>query len=719
MALVKIIQERMENGMKHRERKKVVCRLVGILLSALLLLGEAAPAYAADWTESSGQSEISIQAETTGILQNGDLLKEDTRIRAFAAGDMADSKTLEKAMAAALEKGEKSVDVLELKIPASDEGFFSRFVNNHPQYFYVESCRYWISGNYISRIEFSFTVEEETKRTKMIEEYESKIDHILANIQPAWSDLEKILYIHDYLASNCEYDTTLQKFTAYDAVVGQTAVCQGYSLAFQDLMNRLGISCELVSSNAINHAWNLVKLGKSWYHVDVTWNDATPDRYGRVRHIFLLKSTKWFETPTVESARSHKAPDYVYSGSAGSSSAKDTQFDNCFWNGVESAFGYYDGSWYANESGVLKRYSGSDSGLKAEETLATLKEVWNVWGSSNRYWTNNYGGCIVLGSKLYYATPTNIQSLDLTAADASPVTAFTPSKAELAAGYLYGFTVTPEGKLLYGIGESPNETAAKHTAEFHTHEFGKWNVVKEPTCTEGGKRQQTCNSCGYIKSEKTDAAGHTPSGEATCSEPQVCAVCGKELSEKERHRNTKTKTVAATFKKEGSTTITCKDCGQVVEQKVIPKVACKKNQVYTVGDYKYKIVSAKTDGTGTVNFSGLAKNVKKVKIGNTVTILGVKFKIARVGNHALKNKTSVTSVTIGKNVTAIGKEAFYGAKNLKTITISSTKLTKVEEKALGKISAKAKIVVPATKLSAYKKLLKGKGQAKTVTITKQ
>ncbi|MCX4317681.1 MAG: hypothetical protein OSJ52_13750, partial [Lachnospiraceae bacterium] len=105
MALVKIIQERMENGMKHRERKKVVCRLVGILLSALLLLGEAAPAYAADWTESSGQSEISIQAETTGILQNGDLLKEDTRIRAFAAGDTADSKTLEKAMAAALEKG--------------------------------------------------------------------------------------------------------------------------------------------------------------------------------------------------------------------------------------------------------------------------------------------------------------------------------------------------------------------------------------------------------------------------------------------------------------------------------------------------------------------------------------------------------------------------------------------------------------------------------------
>ncbi len=659
------------------------------------------------------------QAETAGILQKGDFLEADTRIQAFAAGDTVENEKLEQAMAAALDRGERSVEVLEFRIPISEEGFFSRFVNNHPQYFYLSGCRYWISGNYISRIEFDFTVEEEAKRTQMIEEYEGNIHQILSNVQSSWSDLEKVLYINDYLASNCEYDTGLQKFTAYDAVVGQSAVCQGYSLAFQDLMNRLGIDCELVSSVSINHAWNLVKVGKSWYHVDVTWNDATPDRYGRVRHIFLLKSTSWFEAPTVESARSHKASDYVYSGSASSSAAKEKQFDNCFWNKVESAFGYYNGSWYANEGGTLKRYYGSNSGLKEEETLAVLEDVWNVWGSSDRYWTNNYGGCVVLGNKLYYATPTNIQSLDLSVSGAASVAAFTPPKSELAAGYLYGFTVTPEGKLLYGIGESPNQAAARHTAKLHTHEFGAWTVVSEPSCTEGGERQQSCTSCGFIKSESTAAAGHTPDGEATCFEPQVCAVCGKELSEKERHRNTKTKTVAATFLKEGRTTITCEDCGEVVEQKVIPKVACKKNQVYTVGNYKYKIVSAKTDGTGTVNFSGLAKNVKKVKIGNTVTILGVSFRVVRVGNKALKNKTSVTSVTIGKNVAAIGKEAFSGAKNLKTITINSTKLTKVEEKAFSKIHAKASIKVPASKLSSYKKLLKGKGQAKTVTITKQ
>ena len=200
------------------------------------------------------------QAETAGILQKGDFLEADTRIQAFAAGDTVENEKLEQAMAAALDRGERSVEVLEFRIPISEEGFFSRFVNNHPQYFYLSGCRYWISGNYISRIEFDFTVEEEAKRTKMIEEYEGNIRQILSNIQSSWSDLEKVLYINDYLASNCEYDTGLQKFTAYDAVVGQSAVCQGYSLAFQDLMNRLGIDCELVSSVSINHAWNRIAM---------------------------------------------------------------------------------------------------------------------------------------------------------------------------------------------------------------------------------------------------------------------------------------------------------------------------------------------------------------------------------------------------------------------------------------------------------------------------
>lgn len=45
-------------------------------------------------------------------------------------------------------------------------------------------------------------------------------------------------------------------------------------------------------------------------------------------------------------------------------------------------------------------------------------------------------------------------------------------------------------------------------------------------------------------------------------------------------------------------------------------------------------------------------------------------------------------------------------------------MTKVGKKDFKGISAKAKIKVPKKKLSAYQKIMKNKGQSKTVKITK-
>ena len=110
--------------------------------------------------------------------------------------------------------------------------------------------------------------------------------------------------------------------------------------------------------------------------------------------------------------------------------------------------------------------------------------------------------------------------------------------------------------------------------------------------------------------------------------------------------------------------------------------------------------------------------MKKVVIGDTVTIHGVEFKIIQVGAKALRKKNKVTSVTIGKNITAIGKEAFYGAGKCKTVTIKSTKIKSVGKNALKGIYKKVKIKVPKSRLSKYKKLFKGKGQKSSVKITK-
>ncbi len=101
-----------------------------------------------------------------------------------------------------------------------------------------------------------------------------------------------------------------------------------------------------------------------------------------------------------------------------------------------------------------------------------------------------------------------------------------------------------------------------------------------------------------------------------------------------------------------------------------------------------------------------------IKSGNTT------LKVTQISKNAFKNNKKLKKVTIGKNVTVIGANAFAGCKKLKTIIIKTSKLKKVKSKAFKDIHAKATIKVPKKKFNAYKKLLKNKGQKKTVKIKK-
>lgn len=149
------------------------------------------------------------------------------------------------------------------------------------------------------------------------------------------------------------------------------------------------------------------------------------------------------------------------------------------------------------------------------------------------------------------------------------------------------------------------------------------------------------------------------------------------------------------------------------------QITVRKNAEYTVGNYKYKITNAKTDGKGTVALSGIKnKKGKSLKVADTINIGGKKFLVTSIGSSAFSGCSKATSATIGKNVTKIGSKAFNNCKKLKKITIKGTKLKSVGAKAFKGINKKASIKVPKSKLKAYKKLLKGKGQASSVKITK-
>ena len=157
----------------------------------------------------------------------------------------------------------------------------------------------------------------------------------------------------------------------------------------------------------------------------------------------------------------------------------------------------------------------------------------------------------------------------------------------------------------------------------------------------------------------------------------------------------------------------CLQCGAIIEQQSIPK----NGEVFPVSSGSYKVTSV----GNTVEYQG-SKSVKNVIVSETVTYDGITYKVASIALGAFKNNKKLTKVTIGSNVKTIGKQAFYGCKNLKSVTIKSTKLTtksvgaKAFTKAGSKNNKKLVVRVPKNKKKSYVKLLKKKGLSSNAKI---
>ncbi|WP_342504285.1 transglutaminase domain-containing protein [Lysinibacillus sp. FSL L8-0126] len=123
---------------------------------------------------------------------------------------------------------------------------------------------------------------------------QKKINQILKNIiKPSMTEFQKVKAINDYIVSNTMYGTKTKAspHSAYALFFERQAVCQGYALAAQALLEQSGIETKyvigFVNGNEA-HAWNLVKVDGKWYHLDTTWNDPLPNRVGAASYDYFL-----------------------------------------------------------------------------------------------------------------------------------------------------------------------------------------------------------------------------------------------------------------------------------------------------------------------------------------------------------------------------------------------------------------------------------------------
>ncbi len=92
-------------------------------------------------------------------------------------------------------------------------------------------------------------------------------------------DWLRALKIYEYIIGHTDYDTVgtdMLCHTAYGCLIRESCVCDGYTEAANLLLRAAGIDSRGVygTHDGTAHAWNLVKLGGDWYHMDLTMGDV-------------------------------------------------------------------------------------------------------------------------------------------------------------------------------------------------------------------------------------------------------------------------------------------------------------------------------------------------------------------------------------------------------------------------------------------------------------
>ncbi|MEE8885270.1 MAG: hypothetical protein SOI56_01720 [Eubacteriales bacterium] len=212
------------------------------------------------------------------------------------------------------EKYRKRVELTES--PESDEFktdinyAYKALIADHPELFWLaqngSAFSYYYTGQadsdgtYVVMIQLAVTYDNYEKE---MTDFNNAVDAFMADIDLTQSQPMIALQIHDKLIDLVTYDDELADtteasgsvtdygYTAYGALCvnsrgeANTAVCDGYSYAFEYLCQQAGLTVTRITGKAGSsmdslggHSWNLIQYDDGqWYEVDATWDDQEPD----------------------------------------------------------------------------------------------------------------------------------------------------------------------------------------------------------------------------------------------------------------------------------------------------------------------------------------------------------------------------------------------------------------------------------------------------------
>lgn len=116
-------------------------------------------------------------------------------------------------------------------------------------------------------------------------------------------------------------------------------------------------------------------------------------------------------------------------------------------------------------------------------------------------------------------------------------------------------------------------------AEPTGHKWDNGKTVTDSICNAEGMIEYRCLNCDERRLEAKSALGHTPGAKATCTEAQICTVCGAVLEKATGHNYKKTVT-PPTCVEMGFTTYACANCQDTYKADYVKATG------HTLGDWQ-------------------------------------------------------------------------------------------------------------------------------------
>ena len=373
-----------------------------------------------------------------------------------------------KAVAEGLFAHQTEINISQYNISEDDAGaIYNAALSLYPDIFFMDrgksfSC-YSSDGKVTRLVNLPYLYSEsevDTMLPKFYDEADFYLNQVQNELSVCTDDFSKAMLLHDEIVLDAQY---VLENSNYNFMIQKQGLCENYSRVYAYLLGQVGIYSEIVDSST--HEWVKVKMedGK-YYNVDVTWDDPTPDKPGRVGHqYFLISDNKILDE--LDNDNEH------YSGYSAINEA-GTGFDGYKYHDFTSKLCKLD----ADETTV---YAVDDIGIVAydykTDTKTTVKEIndyWFVIGSNSSYYPGVYSGLDTFDGLLYYNTPDAIYS-------------FNPETKETKEVYQN----TSSDKKLYGLRIKNNELSAVFgTAPNATEDYKNVTMLKKEFKDNVGER---------------------------------------------------------------------------------------------------------------------------------------------------------------------------------------------------------------------------------------